>query len=71
MTNKKPNKIYTALQMMEERERETDRRSMSSRVGQGGDVDVNVEVNAAKRTFECLNKRKKRLVAACSDFTLH
>lgn len=44
---------------------------MSSRVGQGGDVDVNVEVNAAKRTFECLNKRKKRLVAACSDFTLH
>lgn len=41
-------------------------------VGGGGvDMEVNTEVNAVKCTLKSLNKTKKSLVAACSDFTVH
>ena len=39
--------------------------------GDGVDTDVNTEINAAKHSLECLNKRQKALVLASKDFTVH
>lgn len=37
----------------------------------GFDTDIKTNINAAKCTLKYLNKRRKYVVAACNDFTVH